>query len=61
MIQWIVPAGEETPFSGDIGAQLISYNPATLPRILGVFSGDFNRDFMLAFGLIMGAPIIGME
>ena len=48
----------ETIFSGNLGTQLISYNPATLPRILGVFSGDFNRDFMLGFGLVMGAPLI---
>ena len=48
----------ETIFSGNLGTQLISYNPSTLPRILEVFSGDFNRDFMLAFGLVMGAPLI---
>ena len=26
--------------------------------MLGVFTGDYNRDFMLAFGLVMGAPIV---
>ena len=43
---------------GNLGSQLVSYNPATLPRILGVFAGDYNRDFLLAFGLVMGAPLI---
>ena len=51
-------SGDEESFKGDLGSHLISYNPATLPGILGVFSGDFNRDFMLAFGLVMCAPII---
>ena len=49
---------EEERFEGKLGDQLISYNPATLPRILGVFAGDYNRDFLLAFGLVMGAPLI---
>ena len=49
---------EEKMFEGQLGNQLISYNPATLPRILGVFAGDYNRDFLLAFGLVMGAPLI---
>ena len=49
---------EEKMFEGQLGTQLISYNPATLPRILGVFAGDYNRDFLLAFGLVMGAPLI---
>ena len=43
---------------GKLGDKLISYNPATLPRILGVFAGDYNRDFLLALGLVMGAPLI---
>ena len=51
-------AGEEQRFEGKLGEQLISYNPASLPRILGVFAGDYNRDFLLAFGLVMGAPLI---
>ena len=50
--------GAETMFQGELGNKLISYNPGTLPRILGVFAGDFNRDFMLTFGLVMGAPLI---
>ena len=49
---------EEQVFKGNLGSQLVSYNPATLPRILGVFAGDYNRDFLLAFGLVMGAPLI---
>ena len=51
-------APEEERFEGKLGDQLISYNPASLPRILGVFAGDYNRDFLLAFGLVMGAPLI---
>ena len=52
-------ADPEVPFDpGLLGSSLISYNPSTLPRMLGVFSGDYNRDFMLAFGLVMGAPIV---
>ena len=51
-------APEERRFEGKLGDQLISYNPASLPRILGVFAGDYNRDFLLAFGLVMGAPLI---
>ena len=51
-------APEEQRFEGKLGDQLISYNPASLPRILGVFAGDYNRDFLLAFGLVMGAPLI---
>ena len=49
---------EEKMFEGKLGDKLISYNPATLPRILGVFAGDYNRDFLLALGLVMGAPLI---
>ena len=49
---------EEEMFEGKLGDQLISYNPATLPRILGVFAGDYNRDFLLAFGLVMGGSLI---
>jgi hypothetical protein len=49
---------DDTRFQGKLGDRLISYNPATLPRILDVFAGDYNRDFMLAFGLVMGAPLI---
>ena len=49
---------EEKMFEGKLGDKIISYNPATLPRILGVFAGDYNRDFLLALGLVMGAPLI---
>ena len=49
---------EEKMFEGKLGDKLISYNPATLPRILGVFAGDYNRDFLQALGLVMGAPLI---
>ena len=43
---------------GKLGDKLISYNPATLPRILGVFAGDYNRDFLIALELVMGVPLI---
>ena len=49
---------EEKMFEGKLGDKIISYNPATLPRILGVFAGDYNRDFLLALGMVMGAPLI---
>ena len=49
---------EEKMFEGNLGDKLISYNAATLPRILGVFAGDYNRDFLLALGMVMGAPLI---
>ena len=53
---------QETPdegkFEGKLGDQLISYNAASLPRILGVFAGDYNRDFLLALGLVMGGSLI---
>ena len=48
----------EGRFQGELGTHLISYNSASLPRILGIFSGDYNRDFLLAFGLVMGCPLI---
>ena len=44
---------EEKMFEGKLGDKLISYNPATLPRILGVFAGDYNRDFLLALGTFL--------
>ena len=49
---------EEEKFEGKLGDQLISYNAASLPRILGVFAGDYNRDFLLALGLVMGGSLI---
>jgi hypothetical protein len=49
---------EEEKFQGKLGDHLISYNPATLPRILGVFAGDYNRDFLLALGQVMGGSLI---
>ena len=49
---------DEEAFAGVLGKGLISYNPATLPRILGVCSGDFNQDFLLGLGILLGAPLI---
>ena len=34
------------------------YNPASLPGLLAISAGDFNQDFMLGLGLVMGAPLV---
>ena len=48
----------ETPYAGHLGRSLLSYSPSTLPRILGVFSDDCNRDFLLVLGIALGAPLV---
>ena len=45
---------EQTAFQGQLGYSPISCSPASLPRGLKVFSGDF----MLTLRLVMGTPLI---
>ena len=45
-------------FSGQLGSGLVCYNPASLPGLLAISAGDFNQDFLLGLGLVMGAPLV---